>query len=47
LLRDENDNQINAFLAAHPEWRLQETLKLTPLQGGDGFFLAILTRVVS
>jgi 16S rRNA (cytosine967-C5)-methyltransferase len=47
MLRDENVDRVAAFLAAHPEWRLQQSLNLTPLQGGDGFFLAILTRVQS
>lgn len=45
LLRDENEAQISAFLAAHPGWVQQLEVRLTPLDGGDGFFLAILTRV--
>jgi 16S rRNA (cytosine967-C5)-methyltransferase len=44
LLRDENEDQITAFLAAHPGWVRQRALRLTPLDGGDGFYLAILTR---
>lgn len=44
LLREENEDQIAAFLAAHPGWNRQRERRLTPLDGGDGFFLAILTR---
>lgn len=45
MLRDENEGQISAFLAAHPGWVRQREVRLTPLDGGDGFYLAILTRV--
>lgn len=44
LFKAENDAQITAFLAEHPGWRQLETLRLTPLDGGDGFFLAVLRR---
>lgn len=44
LLKDENEDRIAAFLAAHPGWVRQRGLCLTPLDGGDGFFLATLTR---
>jgi 16S rRNA (cytosine967-C5)-methyltransferase len=44
LLGVENEDQVAAFLAAHPGWVRQSSLRLTPLDGGDGFFLAILTR---
>jgi 16S rRNA (cytosine967-C5)-methyltransferase len=45
LLRRENGDQARAFLARHPGWTLDSELRLTPLQGGDGFYLAILRRV--
>ncbi|MBP9184226.1 MAG: RsmB/NOP family class I SAM-dependent RNA methyltransferase [Fuscovulum sp.] len=44
LLNRENGDQTRAFLARHPGWTLQSELHLTPLQGGDGFYLAILQR---
>ncbi len=44
LLSAENDAQAEAFLARHPDWVAEITLKLTPLDGGDGFFLAIFRR---
>ena len=44
LLQDENAGQIAGFLARHPGWRQTGGLRLTPLDGGDGFFLALLTR---
>jgi 16S rRNA (cytosine967-C5)-methyltransferase len=44
LIDRENAAQIRAFLARHPGWRLQEELRFTPLQGGDGFYLAIIYR---
>lgn len=42
LLRAENQDQVQAFLARHPGRRLQHERVFTPLQGGDGFYLAIL-----
>ena len=42
LLRAENQDQVQAFLDRHPGWHLQREQVLTPLQGGDGFYLAIL-----
>lgn len=44
LLQSENEDQISAFLKHHAEWRLISQKRLTPLDGGDGFFLALLTR---
>ena len=44
LLKRENTDQTRAFLARHPGWSLKSELHLTPLQGGDGFYLAILQR---
>lgn len=45
LLDVENTAQISAFTARHPEWQLQSLRRFTPLQGGDGFFIALLTRL--
>ena len=44
LLHDENRGQIDAFLERTPGWELQTDYRLTPLDGGDGFYLALLTR---
>jgi 16S rRNA (cytosine967-C5)-methyltransferase len=44
LLREENGDQVAAFLARTPGWTLRETRRFTPLQGGDGFGLALLAR---
>ena len=43
LLRSENEAQISAFLRRHPGWILQRDHRFSPLQGGDGFYLALLT----
>lgn len=44
LLEDENGRQIAGFRERHPGWPLVRELHLTPLEGGDGFYLAILRR---
>ena len=46
LLRDENEAQIAAFLARHPGWTASFQTRFSPLQGGDGFFVAKLTQSV-
>lgn len=43
LLADENGAQIAAFLADHPGWTCTLSRDWTPLQGGDGFHLSVLT----
>lgn len=40
----ENLEQVNRFLRAAPEWSLETSRQLTPLEGGDGFFVARLRR---
>lgn len=45
LLAEENARQIDAFLARHPGWERRLERRFTPLDGGDGFFLAILARI--
>ena len=44
LLDRENRVQAEAFRARHPGWELDRELQLTPLQGGDGFYLALMRR---
>lgn len=44
VLRSENEDQIEAFLARHSGWRCLRQHRFSPDQGGDGFYLAILTR---
>ncbi|SFP25018.1 RsmB/NOP family class I SAM-dependent RNA methyltransferase [Tranquillimonas alkanivorans] len=44
LLDSENGDQVDAFLARRPAWREERRLRLTPLDGGDGFFLSCLRR---
>lgn len=44
LLKAENADQAGAFLARTPEYRTAGGLRLTPLEGGDGFFLALFRR---
>ncbi len=44
MLEAENGAQIGAFLAEEAEWQLLRQHRFTPLQGGDGFYLALLTR---
>lgn len=45
LLAGENEAQVGAFRQRHPGWSLTVQRRFTPLEGGDGFFLALLTRV--
>jgi 16S rRNA (cytosine967-C5)-methyltransferase len=44
LLEEENGGRVAGFLAETPGWTLTQSLTLTPLTGGDGFFLATLQR---
>jgi len=44
LLAEENEAQIAAFLGRHTAWICREQRRFSPLQGGDGFFLAQLTQ---
>ena len=44
LLNAENQEQIDAFLAKNPEWHQVSQRRFTPLDGGDGFFVAVLKR---
>lgn len=40
----ENKVQIIKFLERHPEFELQSDRLITPLEGGDGFYVAVLTK---
>lgn len=44
LLAEENHHQIARFLAARPGWQALSQRAWTALDGGDGFFLAVLRR---
>jgi 16S rRNA (cytosine967-C5)-methyltransferase len=44
LLETENAAQVQRFLARHPGWTLEAERRFTPLDGGDGFFCAVLRR---
>lgn len=44
LLDAENTQQIDAFMARNEGWVLEKSLRLTPLDGGDGFHLSLLRR---
>ncbi|MEM9343408.1 MAG: RsmB/NOP family class I SAM-dependent RNA methyltransferase [Pseudomonadota bacterium] len=44
ILDAENGAQVGAFLERHPDWLATKSLRLLPTQGGDGFFVTILTR---
>ena len=44
LLTVENNERADAFLARHAGWKETTRMRLTPLNGGDGFFIAIFRR---
>ena len=44
LLDLENAHQIDRFCTDNPQWKLQFSKRFTPLDGGDGFFVAVLQR---
>ncbi len=45
LLAEENEVQMDQFLTRSPGWQHLSDRHLTPLDGGDGFYLSILRRV--
>ncbi|QOL80294.1 RsmB/NOP family class I SAM-dependent RNA methyltransferase [Pseudooceanicola spongiae] len=45
LFEAENTDQIDAFLTRTEGWQLETSRRLTPLEGGDGFFFACLRRI--
>lgn len=44
LLDAENSGQIDSFLFSNPDWICRAQKRFAPLEGGDGFFFAHLTR---
>lgn len=44
LLDVENEDRVNAFVAATPKARLQDSRSYTPRDGGDGFFRALIHK---
>lgn len=44
LLRAENHDQIQRFLERTSGWDLVQERQFTPLEGGDGFYVATLTK---
>jgi 16S rRNA (cytosine967-C5)-methyltransferase len=44
LLTAENEAQVEGFLGRHLGWGLLRAHRFSPLQGGDGFFVALLTQ---
>ena len=42
MIEAENGMQMAGFLARHPGWRLEAERRFTPLDGGDGFYAAVL-----
>ncbi|MBM7067802.1 RsmB/NOP family class I SAM-dependent RNA methyltransferase [Actibacterium sp. 188UL27-1] len=44
LLAVENADQVNGFLARHPGWRCDLGRQILPSDGGDGLFVALLSR---
>jgi 16S rRNA (cytosine967-C5)-methyltransferase len=44
LLASENEARAAAFSSRHPGWRPEGARRLSPLDGGDGFFFARFRR---
>jgi 16S rRNA (cytosine967-C5)-methyltransferase len=44
MIEAENGAQVRAFLARHGGWQLEGERRFTPLEGGDGFYVAVLRR---
>ncbi len=44
LLNEENSEQVDRFLSRNTNWIKSDSLRLTPLDGGDGFFLALMRK---
>ncbi|MFD0978609.1 RsmB/NOP family class I SAM-dependent RNA methyltransferase [Tropicimonas aquimaris] len=42
ILRAENEDQIAAFLTGNNDWTCERMDRLSPVSGGDGFFIAVL-----
>lgn len=44
VLGGENADQVAAFMTRHPAWRLTQQRQFLPSDGGDGFYVACMTR---
>ena len=44
LFKCENDEQVEWFLEANPGWERMREKVLSPLTGGDGFFISVLMK---
>lgn len=44
VFKSENHDQIEHFMQANPEWKLSQEQQFLPQDGGDGFYIATLTR---
>lgn len=42
MITAENGAQVDAFLTRHPGWQREAERSFTPLEGGDGFYCAVL-----
>ncbi|QFJ53661.1 16S rRNA (cytosine(967)-C(5))-methyltransferase RsmB [Pseudobutyrivibrio xylanivorans] len=42
--KDENENQVEAFLTRHPEFKVQEMKQLFPDSKHDGFFICVMRK---
>ncbi len=45
VFAEENQQQISNFLTKHANWQLSFSRQWTPLEGGDGFYLALLHKI--
>ena len=45
VLKKENRDQIDWFLAANKNFCLEKDISISPLQGGDGFYTSLLKKV--
>jgi 16S rRNA (cytosine967-C5)-methyltransferase len=46
LIAEENGQQVRAFAERHPGWQVETERSFSPLDGGDGFFAALLRKPV-
>ncbi len=45
ILPEENEAQVEAFVKAHPEFTLEEEVRISPEHvHSDGYFVAVLTK---
>lgn len=47
ILPSENQEQVELFLSAHPEFMLEEEKQIFPSEGFDGFYMARMSRIKS